>query len=372
LNDESERSNQERMMAKQRKLIPLRLWFFRKKGNSKGFTLIELLVALFIGGVIVSLLLFTVVQLLQTNQREAARSDTQREMQMAIDYISRDLREAVFVYDGNCLSAPAPALGLTCPGLTTANYLPDEIAGRGANGDNLPVLAFWRVDPLPQPLVDRCERNAAAIATTTNSANLPAEIVGVPCISRQMYTLVVYSLSRRNEDNWRGKARIKRYQIPQFTFTPTANGTGNPQPTPGWYYPAGQDTNFSRWPLSASGTANLQVGIPTVSVNTPNQVLVDFVDGNGSVSPNNTPASTPACPAPAADYVITPTTATASGFRGFYVCVKGAISNGTLNQEVVVRIQGNAAGRPGIPRDRASVPIPMETRVLVRGVLNKV
>lgn len=363
-------------MAKQKRLHPLRLWFFRKKSNSKGFTLIELLVALFIGGVIVSLLLFTVVQLLQTNQREAGRSDTQREMQMALDYIARDLREAVFVYDGNCLAAPPAALGLTCPGLTTAPYLPDEIAGRGANADNLPVLAFWRVDPLPQPLIERCENNAAAIATTTNSANLPAEIVGVPCISRQMYTLVVYSLNRRDEDNWRGKARIKRYQIPQFTFTPTANGAGNPQPTPGWYYPAGQDTNFSRWPLSASGTANLQVGTPAVNLNTPNQVLVDFVDDNGSVSPNNTLASTPVCPAPATnpltDYVLTPTDATARGFRGFYVCVKGSSSNGTLNQEVIVRIQGNAAGRPGIPRNRANVSIPMETRVLVRGVLNKV
>ncbi|KAM3114479.1 PilW family protein [Phormidesmis sp. 146-33] len=359
--DESGRSNQERMMAKQQKSHPLRLWFYQKKGNLKGFTLIELLVALFIGGIIVTLLLFTVVQLLQTNQREASRSDTQREMQMAIDYISRDLREAVFVYDGRCLT---PSGDPTCPGLT--NALPTEIAGSG-NTENIPVLAFWRVDPLPDPLIAACSANARAIATTANNANLPPAIVGVPCISRQMYTLVVYSLSGRAENNWRGKARIKRYQLPQFTFTPTASAGGSPQPTPGWYYPAGQDTTFSRWPLGSNGVP--LVARPGMSVNTPNQVLVDFVDLSGS-------QATPTCPAPTTDYVLTPTTAptnplTNTPARGFYVCVKGAVSNGTLNQEVVVRIQGNAAGRPGIPL-RGSVPIPMETRVLVRGVLNKI
>ncbi|MGV0025147.1 PilW family protein [Phormidesmis priestleyi] len=356
-------------MAKQQKSHPLRLWFFRKKGNLKGFTLIELLVALFIGGIIVSLLLFTVVQLLQTNQREASRSDTQREMQMAIDYISRDLREAVFVYDGRCLTPPGDAT-LTCPGLT--NYLPPEIAGSG-NTDNIPVLAFWKVDPLPDTLIVSCKTNARAIATTTNSANLPPAVVGVPCISRQMYTLVVYSLSGRAEDNWRGRARIKRYQLPQFTSNTPA---GSPQQTPGWYYPAGQDTNFSRWPLSASGSASLQTVRPAIA-NTPNQVLVDFVDLSGSVADAACPATaqpaSPALPLPQ-NYVITPAPnpLTNTPARGFYVCVKGATSNGTLNQEVVVRIQGNAAGRPGIPRDRASVPIPMETRVLIRGVLNKV
>ena len=79
------------------------LWLFRRRSSAKGFTLIELLVALLIGGIISSALLYGVVELLQTNQRESSRAETQREMQLALDYISSELREAVFVYDGGCL-----------------------------------------------------------------------------------------------------------------------------------------------------------------------------------------------------------------------------------------------------------------------------
>lgn len=344
------------------------LWFFLKKGRPAGFTLLELLVALFIGGIITSLLLFTVVQLLQTNQREAARSDTQRDVQMALDYIARDLREAVYVYDSTCFNSST-----TCSGLL--NYLPTAISGRDASAQNLPVLAFWRVDPLPDPLIRRCETNAAAIANTQNQADFPAAIRGVPCISRQMYTLVVYSLNWKNDsNNWRGKARIERYQLPQFPYTVTGSP---PTVSTGWVYPASQaTTNFLRWPLSNKAGAdgnpiNLQTeagGLPVVSSVNP-LVLVDFVDQTGVVDAGG---SDSLCPNPSTDYVITPDQALANRNRGFYVCVKGASNDRKLNQEVVVRIQGNAAGRPGLTRSGASVAIPMETRVLTRGVYNKV
>jgi hypothetical protein len=56
--------------------------------------------------------------------------------------------------------------------------------------------------------------------------------------------------------------------------------------------------------------------------------------------------------------------------RTFYACVRGGDS-ATLNQEVIVRIQGNAAGQPGINKNNGSVPTNMETRILTRGVLGK-
>ena len=126
-----------------------RLHLSSKSRQSAGFTLIELLVAMFIGSIITSILLFLVVQLLQTSQRESARSDTQREMQMALDYIGRDLREAVYVYDGNCLASSPPS-GSACKGLLS--YLPATTAS------NLPVLAFWRVDPLPPGIDALCQK----------------------------------------------------------------------------------------------------------------------------------------------------------------------------------------------------------------------
>jgi hypothetical protein len=72
----------------------------------------------------------------------------------------------------------------------------------------------------------------------------------------------------------------------------------------------------------------------------------------------------------------------ADGRRGFYTCINVTKQSSGVgepikptakqpNQEVVVYINGNAAGRSGIPRDTGNLIIPMETRVLTRGALNK-
>jgi len=318
------------------------LRLFSKRRKSAGFTLIELLVAMVIASIITSVLLFLVVQLLQTSQRESARSDTQREMQMALDYIGRDLREAVYVYDG-------PGL------LSKATYLPAALK----EGTNLPVLAFWRVDPLP-PKVDKICTDNAAVYTTPNAASIAA-IGIIPCVSRRMYTLVVYSLNWDAGSPWSGKARIKRYQLPQYTYGATTNAA-----TPGWLFPAGGDVSFMSWPLDAKGVDTRTNQTPPPDT----QVLVDFVDKQG-LSVTATDAVCPAVPTTdpvMPGYILTPSSATN---RGFYVCVKGAESNGNLNQEVFISLQGNAAGRPGLPIDKSNVPISMQTRVMTRGSLDK-
>ncbi len=338
---------------------------FSNSRKPAGFTLIELLVAMVIAGIITSVLLFLVVQLLQTSQRESGRSDTQREMQMALDYIGRDLREAVYVYDGKCLTSSAPADG-TCSGLLTTGYLPATISA-GAN--NLPVLAFWRVDPLPPTIDQLCKTNAAAFSikdqTQQDAALVP--ISGIPCVSRRMYTLVVYSLNWDTTGNqWKGRARITRYQMPQYSYS-AATATSI---TPGWIFPGGPDVSFVTWPLDAK-QADARISPPLTSDPSNTQVLVDFVDQKG-LSSGTTDAVCPAVPLTnpiTPGYVLTP--ASASN-RGFYVCVKGGASNGSLNQEVSVFLQGNAAGRPGLPLNASNVPISMQTRVMTRGSLNKV
>ena len=346
-----------------------RLRLFSKGRKSAGFTLIELLVAMVIASIITSILLFLVVQLLQTSQRESARSDTQREMQMALDYIGRDVREAVYVYDGKCLTSSAPADG-TCSGLLTTGYLPGAISA-GAN--NLPVLAFWRVDPLPLEIDKLCQVNAGAFSvkdkTAQDAALLP--IKGIPCVSRRMYTLVVYSLNWDTGGNWSGRARIKRYQMPQYSYSAkTAAET-----TPGWLFPASGDVSFMTWPRDTTGTDKRLIPTPTSDPSN-TQVLVDFIDQKGL---STSAANDAVCPAPVATaitsgYVLTPTSAktpSADNNRGFYVCVKGAESKGNLNQEVSVFLQGNAAGRPGLPIDKSNVPISMQIRVMTRGALDK-
>ena len=65
----------------------------------RGFTLIEVLVSMVVAGFVISGLMFLVVDLLRTDQRELTLEQTQQDMKRALDYISDDLREADFVYD---------------------------------------------------------------------------------------------------------------------------------------------------------------------------------------------------------------------------------------------------------------------------------
>ncbi|MCU0551889.1 MAG: prepilin-type N-terminal cleavage/methylation domain-containing protein [Leptolyngbya sp. Prado105] len=344
----------------------LRLLSNQSKPN--GFTLIELLVAMIVGALISGGLLFLVIQLVQTNLREGARSDTQRDLQAAIDYIARDVREAVYVYDSNCLDRPA-ASTVQCPGLI--NYLPKNMSGSASN--NLPVLAFWRVDQLPQTVKDICLATYSDPSNFTNSQSAPAAIRDVPCLSGRMYTLVVYSLNWDSAPGLRGRARIRRFELPQFT-TASASTTP-PTPVTGWVDPTRRETDFFTWPLNKSisttaSSASLQTSRPVGA----NIVLTDFVDRVGLYADSSgAKAQAPLL----AGYELTPRRGSSANDeppRGFYVYVKGMENRGILNQEVVIRIQGDAAGRAGIPNvnpNRPGVPLALETRVLTRGVTGK-
>jgi prepilin-type N-terminal cleavage/methylation domain-containing protein len=354
--------------------------FLSHQARADGFTLIELLVAMVVASLISAGLLFVVVQLVQTNLREAARSDTQRDLQSAIDSSARDVREAVFVYDANCLLDKAATTN-ACPGLR--NYLPTNITGTDTFGtsNNVPVLAFWRVDRLPNELQTACKNNAIAYS---KSAPLPTAIAGVPCLSGRMYTLVVYSLNKAPGAVSSGRARIMRYELPQFTSS-SVQPSKAPTLTQGWVDPkgktsAGKETGFLAWPVSRASLTEgpldplQEGGRPTNANNLP---LTDFVDWNGLYDPSGSTVSKGRAPGGTADLVLTPkngATAADDPPRGFYVYVRGGDREGDLNQEVVIRIQGDAAGRPGIPNVaavRPVVPISLETRVLTRGVTNK-
>jgi prepilin-type N-terminal cleavage/methylation domain-containing protein len=355
--------------------------------RSSGFTLIELLVALIIGAIITTLVLGFTVSLMRNNQREASRSNTQREVQAALDYINRDVREAVYVYDGECLrttgiksptATPATAAN-TCPGLL--NYLPADLN----TATNLPILAFWRLDPLPDQLLTSVCGDPATARSITNSnpalRPLPGSPIDkLPCVGRKMYTLVVYSLNN-NEPNpndriWNGRSRITRY-----TLAPYTDGNGTTE-TVGWYSPLA--TSFPNWPYNAS-PRNGAPNLPTTRAANwagNNQVLVDFIDDRPSDSSTTNIAECPTVNNIAKEteggFYATPAQGGAGGYaaaaalsrRTFYACVRGG-DRASLNQEVIVRIQGNAAGQPGVALNQGNVPVTMETRILTRGVLEK-
>ena len=363
---------------RQRTIPPLLLRFLVKRPDRDGFTLIELLVSMLIASFMVSGLLYLVVEILQTNQRDASRSDTQRDLQMAMDYIVRDVREATYVYGvdasgagkTSCLAVYGKSIATTrgvdgkCTGLL--DFLPSFLQPPAKLGDkgNYPVLAFWKPEPLPVKIRDSCKKNFAKVGDIGNDA-----LNDTPCVSQRMYTLVVYSLSTEDAKsfNWKGKARIKRYQLPHFTEEADL-GIINKR----WSSPIAKDKRPLTWPIgdkvdsktsSVTPATNTQLE-PTDPVldvrDLDNVVLTDFLDSEPiDYKPGHCPNG-----------FDSPSGLNEKTFNAaFYVCVNPANLPG-INPEVNIVMRGNAAGRGGILKT-GNLPFQMETRVLSRGVYSK-
>ncbi|GAB4371368.1 MAG: hypothetical protein Kow00121_12820 [Elainellaceae cyanobacterium] len=304
---------------------------------------------------IITGLMFIVVQLLQTDQRESSRSETQREMQLALDYISNELREAVYIYTGTQLDCVN--VGGICRGALT-DYLPASLTQ-----NSVPVLAFWKQQSFPDSAKNWCRTNT------------PRTTAGVACEAGSSYALVVYSLSTANNGNiWQGNARLTRYVLPEFSSSSALTFNRG-------YVSPGSSSNFATWPLvsSGAGVTNLQnrADLPSTTNRRPTGVpdgspvvLVDFVE-------DNTPATSAACPAgyniSPSDTRIAAAPGRLSNARTFYACVSPRISMGT-NQDAIVFLQGSVDGRAGyttgFARSAETLPA-LETRVLARGVLDR-
>ncbi|WP_161606834.1 PilW family protein [Fortiea contorta] len=335
-----------------------------------GFTLIELLVALLIASLIISALLSLVVDLLQVDRREASRTETQREMQMALNYITSELREAVYVYDGNCFQKTGQGNITTTSGVTTVdpNYCPgwENHLPIDSFTNQTPVLAFWK----PETIIDG---NIPDLSTCTGTTAQECKDLRV---KRRVYTLVVYLQSTDKSDNkWQGKSRITRYALSKYKNLPTEL-----EQSAGYVDPSLEDgTSFQTWPRNSKGD-NLQKGttaqrLSDMALNAPD-VLVDFVD-----DPDATDVKVPECDT-SKNYIRSPkttinTTTATTSFNSFFACVRTVVPTTTsvivpsgINQDVVLYLRGNANGRPGVSNDGFR-PV-LQTQVLVRGVVNKI
>ena len=319
-----------------------------RSSATAGFTLLELLIVSLISGLLISGLMYLVVELLTADQRESSRTETQRDMQMALDYMSTELKEAVFVYSGACMAGTAAsrceALATSLPTLFTAST---------------PVLAFWKQQPIPNAL-----RRSQCAAGTQTLGGLP-----VPCIAGNSYSLVVYSLSTANPTSaWKGKARITRYALTEFNSAGTARTAGYGNVTPSGEYVG--VTPSGAWKAT-----------PPLSGITPD-VLVDFVDDNVGAT-TVVGAANPTCPNDPTtsfiDYLPSPVSAAAPttvipAARSFFACVNNIsenLSGGAGYKDVVLFLRGSVSGRPGFQgADRAFLPS-LESRVLMRGVLER-
>ncbi len=330
----------------------------KTRRSMQGFTLVELLVVTAIAGGIVAGLSFIVIQMMTSDQREASRAETQREMQMALDYMAAELRESVYTYPGTYLENSRSNLNTT--NKPFADYLPASVSSNGA----VPVLAFWKLQTFPEAVKQKC-------------ASSTATIDGIACLNGQSYALVVYSLAPKAANSvWKGQSRITRYVLSQF------DASGNL--TAGYVDP-GENRNFATWPWAnpTSGVRNLQAARPTGQAFT----LVDFVSFDASLTTEV--GQTGFCPAggatgttTAGSYDISPKTAP-QGVRSFYACVfsqtattgtSAGQADPTQYRDVLLFLRGSAVGRPGVQgagRNDQDVLPTVQTRVLNRSVLGR-
>ncbi|NJL86570.1 MAG: prepilin-type N-terminal cleavage/methylation domain-containing protein [Leptolyngbyaceae cyanobacterium SM1_1_3] len=316
---------------------PSQLWLFRllihlrRRSSKAGFTLIELLISIIIVGIIISGLLYLVVEMLQLDRREFVLNQVSTDMNRAMDYITNDVEEAIYVY-----SNPMDVVS--------------ELSDVGA--DEKPVLAFWRPDLLDQDDLDKIKSSCS-----------PAAECALLKERQAFLTLVVYLQEENTDDSiWNGETRIVRYSLPNYT---SITSSLNSKSTPGYNDPTLINGNgFANW--VANGTTD---GIK--------QVLVDSVDKfepESDIDEAACPNPDPANPI----YTLSPSTPTLDSKKSFYVCVREA-SVGTnalgdtinSNQDLIVFLRGNAiANQDGLINalsDASEFPT-IQSRVLLRGV----
>jgi type II secretory pathway pseudopilin PulG len=110
---------------------------FDQNYQVKGMTMIELLVGTIIAFIVITPLMGMVLGLLNDDQRESAKANTEEEIQSALDYIGEDVSQALYIY--------VPKKQETTSSGTTTT---DEIQSLKDNGflptDGTPVLVFWK------------------------------------------------------------------------------------------------------------------------------------------------------------------------------------------------------------------------------------
>ncbi len=143
-----------------------------------GFTMTELLVASVMAVLVITPILGFMVNLLNTDRQEQAKASSEQEIQLAMDYIARDLQQAVYIYDEagiDAIKAQLPSPNAT---------------------DRVPVLVFWKREFLEDAITVK--------NTTTNLDEQDDTFV---------YSLVAYYLIKDSNTTWSNAARIARWQI---------------------------------------------------------------------------------------------------------------------------------------------------------------
>lgn len=228
---------------------------------SGGFTLIELLVSVILAALVLTPLLSFMINILSTERREQAKAATEEELQAAIDYITRDLEQAVYIYDTDALTTNSNTANPANSGIN--DQIP-PVAGAVASCNSTttctPVLAFWK-----REVYEDAFKYDNTTCTTTAQNN-------GECNDAFAYSLVVYYRTTENpSDIWSDAARIARFEL--------NGGVANPTTSDSYFVPP--DDGYKAFDLSQSGSLEEKLNTwqkDTAAYDTPAFVLVDHID----------------------------------------------------------------------------------------------
>lgn len=325
-----------------------------KKKDASGFTLIELLVSMIVASLVISGLLYLVNELIRIDRREASLENVQRDMQRAMDYMTDELRESVYVYPD--------------PTVVTSRLTDLPSGGTGA----VPILAFWKPE-----FISAEQSNKISKDTYCPSLAKPSDVDDCQALKlrQSYYSLVVYftlgNTKADNNRNWNGQARIIRYVLPQYKNS--VIGTPDQQQTSGYLNP---NNDFINWRIPTPG-------LTYAKTDGDSSVLVDFVDAptaiHGPLLVEEEAGKKDACNEFGTGYTRSPELKAIKS-NSFVACITepGTATNGN-NQEVVVLLRGNAKTAAqefasptpvGSVSSQSALPS-LKSRVLVRGAANK-
>jgi len=291
-----------------------------------GFTLIELLVGMIMAFLIITPLLGFMINILDTDRKEQAKIHSEQEIQTALDYISRDLQQAVYIYDANGLNGDAnsdPKL------LGIKNQIPEGCDNKKNGNSCQPILVFWKREFI---------KDAVTVSSTTAVDKTDDTYV---------YSLVAYYLIKDDNPTWSKASRIARFQV-KDGVQPTNGSTGD---SCGADYPDEKyikkpdktiwcpDKGFKRFDITTK-TGSLQDKMNTWTKASTNYeqnplVLLDFIDQTTTTNPANATS----CPSDITD-IIKWSKVTPANMTSFYVCV-----DTTTNTTAQVFLRGNALAR---------------------------
>ena len=238
--------------------------------TEKGMTLVELLIGAVMAFLIITPMLAFVVDMLNTDRREQVKSNTEQDIQAAVDFIAEDLSQAIHIYDNNDTTG--------IPELTKQKFIP-------TGADKTPILVFWKRQLLknslpvnttltPQP--DKCDPKA-----TPGKAG--------DCNDTYVLSLVAYYQIKDDKSIWCQPSssakdcptRIARYQI--------SDGLENKSSDPTKPYTGltdGQKTSPAYNDIATSTTPAFDITKPEKNVTKAgvdwdgSEVLVNYIDHN--------------------------------------------------------------------------------------------